>query len=117
MGGNNAIVDKTFDFSVRIIRLYRYLCNEHKEYGLSKQLLRAGTRIGANVNEATQGQSRKDFLSKMSIALKEAVETKYWIRLMEKTEYLTEKQASGTLQDNEEIIKILHAIVKTTKNE
>ncbi len=116
-GGENVIVEKTFDFAVRMIRLYQFLCKEHKEFVLSKQLLRAGTSIGANVSEGTQGQSKKDFLTKMNIALKEAVETKYWIRLLRKTEFLSEKQAESILQDCEEIVKILHAIVKTTKRE
>lgn len=115
MDESNVIVEKSFDYAVRIVRLYRYLCDEKKEYILSKQLLRSGTSVGANVNEATQGQSRKDWLSKMNIALKEAVETKYWIRLLLKTDYLTDKQGISILADTEEIDKILHAIVKTTK--
>ena len=115
--GGSVIREKSFDFAVRIVRLYQYQCHEHKEYVLSKQLLRAGTSIGANVNEAKHGQSRKDFLSKMNIALKEAVETEYWIRLLQKTDYLTTKQAESILHDCDEIIRILHAIVKTTKSD
>jgi four helix bundle protein len=115
MAGESVIREKSFDFAVRIVRLYQYLCNEHKEYVLSKQLLRAGTSVGENVNEAKHGQSRKDFLSKMNIALKEAVETEYWIRLLQKTEYLNEKHAENILRDCDEIVRILHAIVKTTK--
>ena len=111
----NLIVQKSFDFAVRIVNLYKFLCEKHKEYTLSKQLLRSGTSIGANVNEGTQGQSTRDFLSKMSIALKEAAETQYWIKLLQKTEYLIEKQGGSILSDCNEILRILHSIVKTTK--
>lgn len=117
MGKDNIIADKTFEFSVRIVRLYQFLCQEKKEFVLSKQLLRAGTGIGANVNEAKHGQSKKDFLSKMNIALKESVETEYWIKLLVKTEYLTEKHGESIQKDCDEIIRILHSIVKTVKNE
>lgn len=82
MNEHNIVLDKSFKFSVRIVRLHRYLCDEQKEYVLSKQLLRAGTSIGANVNEAQAAQSKKDFVSKMSIASKEARETKYWLDLL-----------------------------------
>jgi four helix bundle protein len=116
MKDDNLIIDKSFNFAIRIVHLYQFLCKEHKEFVLSKQVLRAGTSIGANVNEATQGQSKKDFLSKMNIALKEAVETKYWIKLLIQTEYLTDKQGDSIQKDCEEVIKILHAIVKTTKD-
>ena len=75
---DNIILSKSFDFAIRIVELYKYLVNEHKEYVLSKQVLRSGTSIGANVNEAVEAQSKKDFVSKMSIALKETSETIYW---------------------------------------
>jgi four helix bundle protein len=113
---DNIIVEKSFGFAVRVVRLYRFLVKEHNEYVLSKQLLKAGTSIGANVNEGRHAQSRGDFLSKMNIALKEAVETEYWLKLLVETEFLTEKQGESIRTDCEEIIKILHAIVKTTKN-
>ena len=88
----NIIVDKSFDFAVRIVNLNKYLNNEQKEYVLSKQLLRSGTSIGANVSEAERAQSKADFISKMSIALKEANETNYWLKLLYKTDYLNKSQ-------------------------
>lgn len=91
MKKKNLICDKSFDFALRIVKLYKYLCDK-KEFVMSKQLLRSGTSIGANVKEAVQGQSKRDFLSKMNIALKEASEVEYWIELLLKSEYLTKKQ-------------------------
>lgn len=116
MGSDRVIYDKSFNFAVRIVRLYRFLTKEHKEYSLAKQLLRAGTSIGANVNEAKYAQSRNDFISKMNIALKKAAETEYWIRLLIESGCLTEKQGESIRRDCDELIKILHAIVKTTRN-
>ena len=113
---DNIIVQKTFDFAVRIVKMYKFLCDEHKEYIMSKQLLRSGTSIGANVHEGTQGQSIRDFLAKMNISLKEAAETQYWIKLLHKTGYLTDKQNESVLTDCNEILRILHSIVKSTKN-
>jgi four helix bundle protein len=110
----NTIADKSFEFAVRIVNLYKYLCNTKNEYVLSKQLLRCGTSIGANVSEALQGQSKKDFLAKMSIALKEASETEYWLKLLMRTEYLDEKQFNSLIGNCEEVKKLLHAIVKST---
>ena len=101
---------KSFNFAVRIVKLYQYLCEEKKQYVLSKQLLRCGTSIGANVSEAQRGQSKPDFYSKMAIALKEANETYYWIRLMHSTEYLSDKEYSSLDSDINEIISILVAI-------
>ncbi len=83
---DNIILDKSFEFAIRVVKLYKYLCNEKKEYVLSKQLLRCGTSVGANINEA--GQSKADFIAKMSISSKEARESKYWIELLIKTDYL-----------------------------
>ena len=111
----NIIEGKSFAFAVRIVNAYKCLNENKKEYVLSKQLLRSGTSIGANVAEAEQAQSRADFISKMNIALKEAAETKYWIRLLEKTEYFTEKESVSLLEDCVEIEKILVSIVKSTK--
>jgi four helix bundle protein len=96
---NNVIVDKSFAFAVRAVKAYQYLTQERKEYVLSRQFLRSGTAIDANVEEAIGAQSQADFLSKMSIAYKEARETRYWIRLLEATEYFTEKQTNDLLQD------------------
>ncbi len=112
---DNIIQSKSFKFAVRIVNLYKYLTNDKKEFILSKQLLRSGTSIGANVKEGLQGQSKKDFLSKMNIALKEASETEYWIELLIETNYLDLKEGKSILQDCVEIKKILHSIVKTTR--
>lgn len=84
----NIIEKKSFDFAIRIVKLYKFLCNEKNEFVLSKQLLRSGTSIGANVAEAQQAQSKADFISKISIALKEATESKYWLRLLNATDYI-----------------------------
>lgn len=108
------VADKSFEFAVRIVNLSKYLVNERKEYVLSKQLLRSGTSIGANIAEAQRGQSRADFLAKMCIALKEANETHYWLRLLYRTEYLTQTQFDSMEQDIQEILSILTAICKTT---
>ena len=113
MKGNPA-VEKSFAFAVRIVRLYKYLCDEKKEFVLSKQLLRSGTSIGANIVEAQQGQSRKDFLSKMNVALKECAETKYWIELLAAADYLTCDEREAILPDCSELEKLLTSIVRTT---
>jgi len=112
---NNAILDKTMDFSIRIVNLYKYLKNQKKETVMSKQLLRSGTSIRANVREAHNGQSDKDFLAKIYIAYKETSETEYWLTLLHKTDFLTEKQAKDIINDCEEIGKILTTIIKTMK--
>ena len=113
----NTIENKSFDFAVRVVNLYKYLCNEKKEFIISKQLLRSGTSIGANVSEGEKAQSKADFYTKMTIALKEANETDYWLRLMYATEYLTEQEFESLSKDNKEIISILVAITKTTKQD
>ena len=105
---------KSFALAVRIVKLCKYLRNTKKEYVLSKQLLRSGTSIGANVSEAQRAQSRADFLSKLSIALKEANETQYWLKLLLHTDYLTEKEFSSIHDDLSEVLSILTAICKTT---
>lgn len=111
------IVDKSFDFAVRIVKLYRYLCDEKKEFVLSKQLLRSGTSIGANVSEAQRGQSKNDFYAKYAIALKEASETEYWIKLLNATDYLSEKEFLSLYSDINEIISILVTICNSKKDE
>ena len=110
----NVIEIKSFDFAVRIVNLYKYLTNEKKEFVLSKQLLRSGTSIGANIAEAEKAQTKADFNAKMNIALKEASETHYWLRLLYKTEYLTEKEFDNIEKDIKEIIAILVSICKKT---
>ncbi len=113
----NVIENKSFEFAIRIVNLYKHLSNAKKEYVLSKQLLRSGTSIGANVAEAQQAQSRADFVSKMSIALKETVETKYWLRLLNATNYLSDKEIKSITDDCIEIEKITIAIIKSSKAE
>ena len=113
---DNAIEAKSFQFSVRIVKLCKYLLDEKKEFILSKQLLRAGTSVGANIAEAQQAQSRKDFVSKLCIALKEAGETDYWIRLLRATDYLTESEYKSVITDCKELEKLLTSIVKSTKS-
>ncbi len=109
--------EKSKRFAVRIVRMYRYLRQEKKETILSKQLLRSGTSIGANIAEAEYAASRADFAAKMRIALKEASETLYWIDLLGETEYLTISQYASIHRDAEELKKLLAAIVKTTREE
>ena len=111
----NIIEKKSFDFAIRIVRLYRYLCEKKKEFVLSKQLLRSGTSIGANIAEAQQAQSKADFVSKISIALKETTETKYWLRLLYSTDYLSDVEIKTILADCVEIEKILTSIIKSGK--
>ena len=112
---NNIIKEKSFKFAVNIVNIYKYLMDEKKEFVLSKQILRSGTSIGANINEALQGQSKKDFLSKMNISLKECVETMYWIELLYETKFIDEKVKQSLYDDCFELKKILASIVKTTK--
>ena len=112
---NNVIENKSFDFAIRIVNLYKYLCKNKKEYVLSKQVLRSGTSIGANVSEAQQAQSKADFISKISIALKEATETNYWLRLLNATEYLSQSEINSILDDCIAIEKILTAILRSSK--
>ena len=113
---NHPIQEKSFRFAVRIVNLCKYLQTEQKEYILSKQLLRSGTSIGANVSESQQAQSRPDFISKLNIALKEASETEYWLRLLFETEYLTKEQFDSIFADWDEVKSLLVAIVKSSKN-
>ena len=110
------IRDKSYRFSVRIVRMAQYLQSEHKEWTISKQILKSGTSICANVMEAKYGQSRADFLSKNSIALKEAVETEYWLRLLHETGYLTDRMYDSIYPECCELIRILTSIVNSTKN-
>ena len=115
MRERNPIEQKSFSFAVRIVRLYKHLTEHKKEYVLSKQLLRSGTSIGANVSEAERAQSRADFIAKMHIALKEANETDYWLRLLHESEYLNEAEFQSVYRDVDELISIIVAICKTAK--
>ena len=103
---------RTFEFSVQVIELYKFLQFEKKEYVLGKQLLRSGTSIGANVEEATAAQSMKDFIAKMSIALKEARETNYWLRLLKRTGFI---KKDNLINESSEIMNILGAIIRTSR--
>ena len=111
----NAIESKSKAFAVQIIRLYQFLMEEKREFVLSKQLLRAGTSIGANVKEGIQGFSRNDFTYKMSLALKECSETCYWLELLYETDYVSFPQYESIYHDASELFRLLTAIVKSTK--
>ena len=112
--GENVIETKSFDFAVRIVGLYKHLTQEKKEFVMAKQLLRCGTSIGANVAEAEKGQSKADFNAKMNIAMKEANETYYWLRLLRRTDYLNEKEFLSMEKDIREILAIITAICNKT---
>ncbi|MEI7509615.1 MAG: four helix bundle protein [Flavobacterium sp.] len=111
----NIIQQKSFQFAVRIIKLYKCLTNDKKDFVLSKQILRSGTSIGANIEESIGGQSEKDFLSKLSIAYKEARETIYWLKLLKETDYISESEFESLFSDADEICKILAKIIITLK--
>jgi four helix bundle protein len=110
----NIIKEKTYNYSLEIIELYQYLYKQN-EFVLSKQLVRSGTSIGANVEEAIAAQSRKDFISKMSIASKEARETNYWLRLLRDSDFCKDINLADIIDESEQLIKMLTAIVKTTQ--
>ncbi len=116
MKDNNIIQQKTFAFAIRIVNAYKYLVSEKNEFVLSKQLLRCGTSIGANIEAAIGGQSEKDFFAKLTISYKEARETKYWLKLLQTTDYLSNDEAISLLSDVEEICKIIGKIQITLKN-
>ena len=112
---DNIIKDKSYGFALRVIKAYKFLSDEKREFVLSKQMLRSGTAIGALVREAEQAQSKADFVSKMNIALKEANETEYWLMLLKDSDYIDEKSFKSIHQDCAEVIKLLISIVRTTK--
>ncbi|MEO5859899.1 MAG: four helix bundle protein [Pyrinomonadaceae bacterium] len=111
----NVLKEKSYVFALRIVKLSQYLVKEHKEYVLSKQVLRSGTSIGANLEEAFQGQSKLDFVHKLSIANKEAFETHYWLRLLRDSDILTKEQSSSRLADCDELQRMLVSAIKTSK--
>ena len=111
---NNVVREKSFSFAVRVVKVYKYLTSKN-EYVLSKQLLRSGTSVGANIEEADNAISKKDFSSKISIAYKEAKETHYWLRLLEATDYINRKQFDSLIKDCDEICKLLFSILKTSR--
>lgn len=116
MKNDNVVQVKSYEFAVKIVKLYKHLCEDKKEYTLSKQLLRSATSVGANIEEAIGGQSRKDFYAKLTISYKEARETKYWLRLLTDTNYLTEEKSKPLLEDAEELLRIIGSIQKTIRN-
>ncbi len=116
MKTDNLIVDKSKEFAIRMIRLYQHLEEKKQGFALSRQVLRSGTSIGANVKEASRAQSKADFIAKMQIALKEASETEYWIELLMETKYITEKAGESLLEDCQSLIKMIMTIVKTAKD-
>ena len=112
---SNEVKTKSLAFAKRIVFAYQYLCDEKKEYILSKQMLRSGTSIGANIAEAQYGSSRKDFLNKLYIALKECSETLYWLELLSECGYFTATEYLSLREDCEELRRLLSAITKTTR--
>ena len=113
---DNVIEIKSSAFAIRIVKLVLYLQEKKREFVISKQLLRSGTSVGANVKEAVRGQSKADFTAKMNIALKEASETGYWLKILHEKDYLSDSEFESIYADNKEIIKILMSIVKTSGN-
>lgn len=109
------IYDKAFRFSIKVVESHKYLCRQKREYVLSKQLLKSGTSIWANIKEAVQASSKRDFLMKINIALKKASETDYWLELLKASEYIDEKASESIISDCKELSKMLVSIVKTTK--
>ena len=111
----NALIDKSIAFAARILKLHRYLIKDKKETVISKQIVRSGTSIGANINEANYGQSKADFISKLHISLKETAETEYWLKLLIMSEYVTADMGNSLLSDCLEIKRILIASINTAK--
>ncbi len=115
MSKENIVYDKAYKFAIRIVKAFQYLSKEQKEYVISKQLLRCGTSIGANISEANGAISKADFSNKISIAYKECLETKYWLNLLKDTSYIDEDTYSSIFPEADEIAKILFSILKTTR--
>ena len=111
---DNIILKKSYDFAVRCVNLYKYLCNEKHDFVIGKQLMRSGTSVGANVKEAIRGASKADFIAKLNIALKEASESEFWIEVLRDTDYLSSQEAESMLCDCQEILKLLTSIVKSS---
>lgn len=111
----NIVKNKSFEFAIRVVKLYQFLCDQQKEFVLSKQLLRCGTSVGAMVREAEHAETKKDFIHKMAIAQKEINETMYWLELLQQTQYLNNEQFESVNNDALEIIKLITSIIKTAK--
>jgi len=112
---DNIIVKKSYSFALEIIRIYKLLINEKKEYVISKQMLRSGTSVGANIHEAIASESKKDFIHKLGIAVKEARETSYWLNLLKDSDYVNGEQFKNLNSNCDQVIKILNSIILTTK--
>ncbi len=112
---DNIIVKKSYSFALEIIKIYKFLINEKKEYVISKQMLRSGTSVGANIHEAIASESKKDFIHKLGIAVKEARETSYWLNLLKDSDYLSDEQFKNLNKNCDEVIRILNSIILTTK--
>ena len=115
MENSRAVQEKSFSFALRTVRLYKHLCDDKREFILSKQLLRSGTAIGALVREAEQAESKPDFIHKLAIALKEANETEYWLELLHQSDYLDDKGFKSISSDLKQLLKLLTAIIKKAK--
>lgn len=111
----NIVKNKSFEFAIRVVKLYQFLCDQQKEFVLSKQLLRSTTSVGAMVREAEHAETKKDFIHKMAIAQKEINETMYWLELLQQTQYLNNEQFESVNNDALEIIKLITSIIKTAK--
>ncbi|MCB0536050.1 MAG: four helix bundle protein [Bacteroidetes bacterium] len=111
----NIVKNKSFEFAIRVVKLYQFLCDQQKEFVLSKQLLRSATSVGAMVREAEHAETKKDFIHKMAIAQKEINETMYWLELLQQTQYLNNEQFESVNNDALEIIKLITSIIKTAK--
>lgn len=112
----NIVIEKSFRFAIRVVNLCKYLKNEKKEYILSKQLMRSGTSVGANVRESQNAESKADFIHKLAISQKEADETLYWLELLKETDYITIEEFDSLESDANELLKIIRSIIITTKN-
>jgi four helix bundle protein len=115
MKSNNVVLEKSYAFAIRVVRTYQFLSEDKREFILSKQFLRSGTAVGSNVEEAVGGQSDKDFLSKLAISYKECRESRFWIRLLTDTDYLSKDLSKSLMIDVEELLRIIGAIQKTMK--
>ena len=116
MAKESVLKEKSYAFAIRVINLAKFLREEKKDFILSKQIVRCGTSIGANIEEASGAQSNNDFIAKLHISLKEAKETHYWVRLLRDTEYISKEQAQSLIDDIDEIITILTKSLKTIKS-
>ena len=115
MKDSNILAEKSLDLGVRTVNCYKFLCKEQKEFVMSKQMYRSGTSIGANIHEGLQAQSKPDFISKMGIALKEASETSYWLKLLVRTEYINQTMYQSLSADCDELSRLLTAIIKSAR--